>query len=144
MLEHQSEFGIVRLGALTLFDIRGYISMDAGPAIKEAYGVIDPERAKKILLRVDEDTFFNSEGIIAIFQILVEAKKYQQQVTIAGLSKHFQKIFRMAGISKLAPICNTMDEALQILGLEKVGIEIPAFRGESGRSAPWESRIRSS
>jgi hypothetical protein len=61
MLEHQSEFGIVRLGALTLFDIRGYISMDAGPAIKEAYGVIDPERAKKILLRVDEDTFFNSD-----------------------------------------------------------------------------------
>jgi anti-anti-sigma factor len=129
MLEHQSEFGIMRLGALTLFDIRGYVSMDAGPAIKDAYGVIDHERVKKILLRVDEDTFFNSEGIIAIFQILVEAKKNQQQITITGLSKHFQKIFHMSGISRLAPICKTVDEALQSLGLEKGGMEIPAFRG---------------
>jgi hypothetical protein len=29
----------------------------------------------------------------------------------------------------LAPICKTVDEALLSLGLEKGGMEIPAFRG---------------
>jgi anti-anti-sigma factor len=128
MLEHQSEFGIMRLGDLTLFDIRGYISMDSGPAIKDAYDVIDHERVKKILLRVDEDTYFNSGGLISIFQILVEAKRNQQKFAITGLSKHFEKVFRMVGISKLASIYETEEDVLKGLELEKGSIHLPPFR----------------
>ena len=127
MPKHQSEFGIMRLGDLTLFDIRGYVSMDSGPAIKDAYDVIDHERAKKILLRVDEDTYFNSGGLIAIFQILVEAKRKHQQIAITGLSKHFEKVFRMVGISRLASIFETADDVLEGLDLDKGGIHIPPF-----------------
>jgi anti-anti-sigma factor len=128
MLGHQSEFGIIQLGALTLFDIRGYVSMDSGPAIKDAYDVIDPERAKKILLRVDKDTYFNSGGLIAIFQILVEAKRNHQKIAIIGLSNHFEKIFRMVGISKLAGIFETEEDVLRGLDLDKGSIHIPRFR----------------
>jgi anti-anti-sigma regulatory factor len=127
MLGHQSEFGVMRLGDLTLFDIRGYVSLDSGPAIKDAYDVIDPEMAKKILLRFDEDTYLNSGGIIGIIQVLVEAKKNQQQVAITGLSKHFGKIFRMVGISKLANIYETEEDVLRGLELDRGSIQIPPF-----------------
>jgi anti-anti-sigma factor len=125
---HQSEFGIMRLGDLTLFDIRGYVSVDSGPAIKDAYDVIDHERVKKILLRVDADTYFNSGGLVSIFQILVEAKRNHQQIAITGLSKHFEKVFRMVGISKLASIYETEDEVLEKLNLNKASVPIPPFR----------------
>jgi anti-anti-sigma factor len=116
MREHTAEISIERQGALTIFDIRGYVSMDAGPAIEEAYEIIDPETVKNILLRFDEETYLNSEGIKSILEILVEAMKNDQKVGITGLSKHFKKIFGMVGITKLATIFETENEALKALG----------------------------
>jgi anti-anti-sigma regulatory factor len=129
MIKHSSEIGVERLGALTLFDIRGYVSIDAGPAIEDAYKIIDPERAKKILIRFDEDTYFNSEGIKSILLILAEARKNDQQVGITGLSEHFKKIFHMVGITKLATVFEGEDKALRGLDLEESNIRIPAFAG---------------
>ena len=117
MPAHQSEFGVIRLGELTLFDIRGYVPMDSGPAIKDAYDVIDPELAKRILLRLDEDTYLNSAALIAIFQILIEAKRNQQKIAITGLSKHFEKVFRMVGITKFAAIHGSAPEAIKSLSI---------------------------
>ena len=116
MREHTAEISIERQGALTIFDIRGYISIDAGPAIEEAYEVIDPETVENILLRFDEETYFNSEGIKSILEILVEAMKNDQTVGITGLSKHFKKIFGMVGITRLATIFYTEKDALENLG----------------------------
>jgi anti-anti-sigma regulatory factor len=115
MVAHTTEISIEREGALTIFDIRGYVSMDAGPAIEEAYEVIDPETVKNILLRFDEETYFNSEGIKSILEILVEAMKNNQKVGMTGLSKHFKKIFGMVGITKLATIFESEKEALEAL-----------------------------
>ena len=119
MLAHTTEISIERQGALTVFDIRGYVSMDAGSAIEEAYEIIDPETVKNILLRFDEETYFNSEGIKSILEILVEAMKNDQKVGITGLSKHFKKIFNMVGVSKLATIFDTESDAIEGLGAVK-------------------------
>ena len=116
MPAHTTEISIEKEGALTVFDIRGYVSMDAGPAIEEAYGIINPETVKSILLRFDEETYFNSEGIKSILEILVEAMKNDQKVGITGLSKHFKKIFSMVGVTKLATIFDSEGDALEGLG----------------------------
>jgi anti-anti-sigma regulatory factor len=119
MLAHTTEISLERQGSLTVFDIRGYVSMDAGPAIEEAYEIIDPDTGKTILLRFDEETYFNSEGIKSILEILVEAMKNDQKVGITGLSKHFKKIFGMVGVSKLATIFDNESDAFQGLGAAK-------------------------
>ena len=119
MTAHSTQITLQRQGALTVFDIRGYVSMDAGPAIKEAYGIIDPETGKNILLRFDEETYFNSEGIKSILEILVEAMKNEQKVGITGLSKHFKKIFGMVGVTKLATIFDSESDAFEGLGAAK-------------------------
>ena len=118
MRAHTAEISIERQGALTIFDIKGYVSIDAGPAIEDAYEIIDPELVKKILLRFDEETYFNSEGIKSILEILVGARKNDQKVGITGLSKHFKKIFGMVGITKLATIFESEKDALEDLGAE--------------------------
>jgi anti-anti-sigma regulatory factor len=119
MPAHTTEISIERQGALTVFDIRGYVSMDAGSAIEEAYEIIDPETVKNILLRFDEETYFNSEGIKSILEILVEAMKNGQKVGISGLSKHFKKIFGMVGVSRLATIFDSESDAFEGLGAAK-------------------------
>ncbi len=130
MLNHTNQVRIERIGPLTLFDVRGYVSMDAGPSIIEAYDIIDPELSTKILLRFDEDTFFNSEGIKVMLDILVGAMKNSQQVGIVGLSKHFKKIFHMVGITKLATIFESGNEALKGLGLDETKTNLPEYAGE--------------
>lgn len=119
MPAHTTEISIERQGPITVFDIRGYVSLDARPAIEEAYEIIDPETGKNILLRFDEETYFNSEGIKSILEILVEAMKNDQEVGITGLSKHFRKIFGMVGISKLATIFERESDAFESLGAVK-------------------------
>jgi anti-anti-sigma regulatory factor len=119
MPAHATEISIERQGALTIFDIRGYVSMDAGPAIEEAYEVIDPETVKNILLRFDEETYFNSEGIKSILEVLVDAMRNGQTVGITGLSKHFKKIFGMVGVTKLATVFDNENDALKALGAKK-------------------------
>lgn len=119
MLAHTTEISLERQGSLTVFDIRGYVSMDAGPAIEEAYEIIDPDTGKTILLRFDEETYFNSEGIKSILEILVEAMKNKQKVGITGLSKHFKKIFNMVGVTKLATIFDNESDAFEGLGATK-------------------------
>jgi anti-anti-sigma regulatory factor len=119
MPAHTIEISLERQGSLTVFDIRGYVSMGARTAIDEAYEVIDPETGKTILLRFDEETYFNSEGIKSILEILVEAMKNDQKVGITGLSKHFKKIFGMVGVSKLATIFDNESDAFQGLGAAK-------------------------
>lgn len=116
MQAHAVEISLEKTGPLTVFDIRGYISIDARTAIEQAYEIIDPEAVKNILLRFDKDTYINSEGIKTILEILVEAMKNDQKVGITGLSDHFKKIFNMVGITKLATIFESEKDALKSLG----------------------------
>ena len=119
MPAHTTEISLERQGTLTVFDIRGYVSMGARTSIQEAYEIIDPETGKTILLRFDEETYFNSEGIKSILEILVEAMKNDQKVGITDLSKHFKKIFGMVGVTKLATIFDNESDAFEGLGAAK-------------------------
>lgn len=105
-----------KLNGLTILDVRGQVNKNISESIWEAYNSIDPQTQQNILLRFDEQTFFNSEGIMVIIQLLAKAKENHQKVGITGLSDHFSKVFQMVGIEKLAPIFNTVKGALKLLG----------------------------
>ena len=67
---------------------------------------------KKMLLNVEEGTYIDSGGIAVLIQILAQTKKNNQQISITGLSDHFNKIFNMVGITKFAEIHNTVESAI--------------------------------
>ena len=60
-------------------------------------------------------SYINSGGIAVLIQILAQTKRNNQNIGIAGLSDHFQKIFKMVGITKFATIHNTVEDGLDAL-----------------------------
>ena len=114
-MEVQNEIKVERRGDVTLFDVRGDVNKFSEPFFKEAYAQVDSQKTKKILLKFNEKTYFNSEGIKVLIQLFAETNRKQQQVGIMGLSDHFKKIFRMVEITKFAKIFDSVKEAMESL-----------------------------
>ena len=114
-MEVQNEIKIERRGDVTLLDVSGEVNRFSKPFFRDAYAQVDSLKTKKILLKFDEMTYFNSEGIKVLIQLLAETNRNQQQAGIVGLSEHFKKIFRMVGITKFAKIFGSVNEALETL-----------------------------
>lgn len=104
-----------RRGDITLFDMQGDLTALSEPFLKEAYENANDQGTSKILLKFDQNAYINSGGIAVLIQLLAETKRNNQQIGITGLSDHFKKIFNMVGITKLAKIHNTVEEALESL-----------------------------
>ena len=111
----ENEIKIESHGTVTLIDISGDVTRSSEPFFRDAYTQVDSQETKKILLKFDEKTYFNSEGLKVLIQLLAETNKNQQQVGIVGLSEHFKKIFRMVGITKFAKIFDSVKEAMESL-----------------------------
>ena len=115
-MKQEIEIHLERHGDITIFDIQGDVTVFSEPFFNEAYKNANVEGMSKILLKFYENAYINSGGIAVLIQLLAETKKNQQQISIAGLSPHFQKIFNMVGISKFAKIYSTMEEAMTNMG----------------------------
>lgn len=111
----ENEIRLETRGAVTLLDIQGDVTTFSEPLLNEAYQNANDQGASTILLKFDEGAYINSGGIAILIQMLAETKRNDQKVAITGLSKHFQKIFSMVGITKFASIYSTVDEALEAL-----------------------------
>ena len=112
-MKQANEIRLEQLGDVTLFDIRGDVTILSEPFLNEAYKNANNQGARKILLQFEKNAYINSGGISVLIQFLAETKKNEQQIGINGLSDHFQKIFNMVGITKFAQIYNTREEALE-------------------------------
>jgi anti-anti-sigma factor len=112
-MEKPTEIKIENQDGLSLLRVIGDLTSYSEPYLNDAYHQIDQDPGIKSLIFVFEnDAYINSGGIAALIQILVEIRKSNRQVGIAGTSDHFIKIFKMVGISKLARIFGSLDEAL--------------------------------
>jgi anti-sigma B factor antagonist len=84
--------------------LSGDISSASKDSILEAYHGLGQDLTS-VLLDFTAVDYINSSGIAIIIQILLEASKSgTRKVGIFGLSKHFQKVFTMVGISKYATL----------------------------------------
>ena len=114
-MKQEIEIRLERLGRVTLFDIKGDMTVVSEPFLEEAYKNANDRGASKILLKFDQDAYINSGGIAVLIQLLAETKKNNQQIAITGLSNHFKKIFNMVGITKFARIYDTVEEGVESL-----------------------------
>jgi anti-anti-sigma factor len=100
-------------GPVTLFEIKGDVTVDSDPFFKEAYKSANDQGAGRILFKFEEDAYINSGGIAVLIQLLAETKKNAQKTGITGISDHFKKIFNMVGITKFSEIYTSVDEAMK-------------------------------
>lgn len=110
-----NEILLEQLGAVTLLDIRGDITILSESFLNDAYEDANNQGAGKILLKFEEDAYINSGGISVLIQLLAKTEKNNQQIGIIGLSDHFTKIFNMVGITKFAKIYKTREDALEAM-----------------------------
>ena len=115
-MNQEIEIKLETRGDVMLFDLQGDLTVFSEPFINEAYQVAKDQGASKILLKFEESAYINSGGIAVLIQLLAETKKNNQEIGIAGVSAHFQKIFNMVGITKFAQIYNSVEEALEAMG----------------------------
>lgn len=111
-MKREIEIRLKKHGDITIFDIQGDVTSFSEPFFNEAYKNANDQEMSKILLKFYESAYINSRGIAVLIRLLAETKNNDQQVSITGLSGHFQKIFNMVGISKLAKIYSTVEEAI--------------------------------
>ena len=111
-MKQEIEIRLETLEEVTLFDIKGDMTVLAEPFLEEAYKNANAQGTSKILLKFDQDAYINSGGIAVLIQLLAETRRNNQQIAITGLSDHFKKIFTMVGITKFASIYNTLEEGM--------------------------------
>ena len=108
-----NEILLDQLNDVTLFDIRGDVTILSESFLNDAYEDANNQGAGKLLLKFEKIAYINSGGISVLIQLLAKTEKNNQQIGITGLSDHFKKIFNMVGITKFAKIYDSREEALE-------------------------------
>lgn len=103
----------------TIIDLAGDVTTFAEEAINNAYQEASSDGAHNIIFNFREHDYINSAGIAILIGIVTEARKRDQRLLMTGLSNHFQKIFRMVGLTQYADLYPSLEEALA--SLEEAG-----------------------
>ena len=99
----------------TVIDLVGDVTTFAEDAINQAYQNASETGATNIIFNFRENDYINSAGIAILIGVVTEARKKDQKLLMTGLSVHFQKIFRMVGLTQYADLYPNVDEALAAL-----------------------------
>lgn len=100
------------IGGAMIIDLVGDVTTFAEEAINQAYQSASSDGATNIIFNFRENDYINSAGIAILIGVVTEARKRDQRLLITGLSAHFQKIFRMVGLTQYADIYPSVEEAL--------------------------------
>jgi anti-anti-sigma factor len=95
-----------------VIDLVGDVTTFAEEAINQAYQSASSDGAVNIIFNFRENDYINSAGIAILIGVVTEARKRDQKLLMTGLSAHFQKIFRMVGLTQYADLYPSVDDAL--------------------------------
>ncbi|MCU0493990.1 MAG: STAS domain-containing protein [Chloroflexaceae bacterium] len=113
MLEDELTVTTRQRDGITILDLVGDVTTFAEEKINGAYREVTGQGAKNILLNFRQNDYINSAGIAILIGIVTEVNQNNQKLAVSGLSSHFQKIFRMVGLTQYASIYQDEDEAVQ-------------------------------
>jgi len=111
----KNEEGQVRLeerpGA-TVIGVRGNVSAHSIPHLADALTKAAASGKALILLDFDENTSINGAGLNGLKELIETHRSEGTRVVLAGLSSNFRAVFESMGITRLAEIFDSRDEAL--------------------------------
>ena len=98
---------------IAVINIKGDVTAVTGEVIGNAYQSPDVSSSPKILLQFDKDCYINSGGLASLIDIAAEGRQKMQKIHACGLSDHFQKIFKMVGLTRCIPVFSSEDAAMK-------------------------------
>ncbi len=100
---------------VTIIDLKGDVTTFADAKITDAYRTATTAGARKIVINFRRSDYINSAGIAILIRIVTEVNRAGQKLAMSGLNDHFQKIFRMVGLSQYANIYEDEQQAVAAL-----------------------------
>ena len=88
-----------RQDGTAIVDMTGVIDSSAEQGLNDAYGQVVAGPVERILLNFADVDYINSTGIALIVGVLAQARKAHLPLLAAGLSDHYQEIFRITRLA---------------------------------------------
>ncbi len=98
--------------AIATLDIHGELTSASEETLMDAYGQVDGDPVKIVLLNFTELEYMNSSGIGLLVTLLVRVNRNHQRLVATGLNEHYQQIFEVTRLS----------EAIEIFGSEAAAV----------------------
>ncbi len=98
-----------------IIELSGEVTSQAEQDVTEAFQKLEHDGLKKFLLKFNKATYINSSGLAIVISLVSEARKKKEKFAASGMSKHFEKVFDMIGLTDYIAIYPTEDEALKEL-----------------------------
>ncbi len=95
---------------IATIEIVGDLTAAAEKDMDAAYQKARDYNPKNILLKFDGKSRINSAGIAIVINLVISGKENDCEVFVAGISKHFRKIFELVGLTKYTSIVESEEE----------------------------------
>ena len=109
----ESQIALTERPEAVVVGVRGNVTAHTIPHLSEAFTQAKTLQKRVILIDFDENASINGAGITALTDLLTQNRDAGIRVVLSGLSSNFKAVFEMVGITKLAQLFDTEDEALQ-------------------------------
>ncbi|MEF2230763.1 MAG: response regulator [Pseudodesulfovibrio sp.] len=96
----------------TVIGVRGNVSAHSIPHLAEALAKATASGKGMILLDFNENASINGAGLTGLKELIETHRSEGTRVVLAGLSASFRAVFESMGITRLAEIFDSRDEAL--------------------------------
>ncbi|MGL1862027.1 MAG: response regulator [Pseudodesulfovibrio sp.] len=103
---------IVRIeGDVSVIEIAGAINSGSEKSLSEAVATALKNNTK-LVLALSDNASVNGAGIALMTQSLLKCRKDGVSVSLVGLAENMTSVFDMVGISKIASVYDTLEDAL--------------------------------
>lgn len=93
-----------RQDSTAIVELSGVMDALAEQALNSAYAEAVSTPADRVLLNFADVDYINSTGIALIVSVLAQARKAHLPLVTAGLSEHYQEIFRITRLADFMSI----------------------------------------
>ena len=99
----------------TILELHGDLTMLSEGELTRGYRAAAESGTAGCILSFEHVDYINSAGIASIITLLTEARAADHMLVLCALSPHYQKIFRMVGLTQYAAIFDSEALAEQAL-----------------------------
>jgi len=100
-------------GDLTIVSIAGEIDVFTTPRLREALHELIESGSLHLVLDFTDVTFLDSTGLGVLVGMFHRLRAREGSMVIAGATERIQRVFHITQLTKIFPIHDSLDEALQ-------------------------------
>jgi anti-anti-sigma factor len=105
------DISLQQMAKAAVINVQGSLTSQSEASLHNAFKEARAMDKNMIVFHFHQSASVNGAGIAILTQLLLDCRRQGQDVAIAGLSENFKKVFEIVGISKLARMHDSLEEA---------------------------------